>query len=86
MLGESEDFGTAVQGRRTAMTKFIEVHRNGASYLINLAHVEEIECDTDGNCTIYFAFSVPYPNAIVQDSIMPDETYDQIKSKILGGE
>ena len=68
------------------MTKFIEVHRNGASYLINLAHVEEIECDTDGSCTIYFAFSVPYPNAIVQDSIMPDETYDQIKSKILGGE
>ena len=68
------------------MTKFIEVHRNGASYLINLAHVEEIECDTDGNCTIYFAFSVPYPNAIVQDSIMPDETYDQIKNKIFGGE
>ena len=68
------------------MTKFIEVHLNGANYLINLAHVEEVKCDTDGSCTIYFAFSVPYPNAIVQDSIMPDETYDQIKSKILGGE
>ena len=68
------------------MIKFIEVHRNGASYLINLAHVEEIICNTKGECVIYFAFSVPYPNAIVQDSIMPDETYDQIKSKILGGE
>ena len=78
---------TTVKGKEAAaMTKFIEVHLNGASYLINLAHVEEILCDTDGNCTIYFAFSVPYPNAIVQDSIMPDETYDQIKSKILGGE
>ena len=41
------------------MTKFIEVHLNGVNYLINLAHVEEIVCDTDGNCTIYFAFSVP---------------------------
>ena len=66
------------------MTKFIEVHRNGASSLINLAHVEEVKCDTDGSCTIYFAFSVP--NAIEQDYIIPDETYDQIKSKILGGE
>ena len=66
------------------MTKFIEVHRKGASYLINLAHVEEVKCDTDGSCTIYFAFSVP--NAFEQDYIIPDETYDQIKSKILGGE
>ena len=66
------------------MAKFIEVHLNGGSYLINLAHVEEILCDTDGNCTIYFAFSVP--NAIEQDYIIPDETYDQIKSKIFGGE
>ena len=81
------DSATTVKGEEAAtMTKFIEVHLNGASYLINLAHVEEIECDTDGNCTIYFAFSVPYPNAIVQDSIMPDETYEQIKSKIFGGE
>lgn len=66
------------------MTKFIEVHRNGASYLINLAHVEEILCDTDGKCAIYFAFSVP--DAIEQDYLVPDETYEQIKSKILGGE
>ena len=66
------------------MTKFIEVHINGASYLINLAHVEKIECVTNGRCFIYFAFSVP--NAIEQDYIIPDETYDQIKSKILGGE
>ena len=65
------------------MTKFIEVHLNEASYLINLAHVEEVKCDTDGSCTIYFAFSVP--NAIEQDYIIPDETYDQIKSKIFGG-
>ena len=68
------------------MTKFIEVHLNGVNYLINLAHVEKIECGTDGSCTIYYAFSVPYPNGKVQDSIMPDETYDQIKSKIFGGE
>ena len=66
------------------MTKFIEVHLTGSSILINLAHVEEVKCDTDGSCTIYFAFSVP--NAIEQDYIIPDETYDQIKSKILGGE
>ena len=66
------------------MTKFIEAHLNGASCLINLAHVEEIICDTDGKCTIYFAYSIP--DAIEQDYIMPDETYDQIKRKILGGE
>lgn len=65
------------------MTKFIEVHFNGVSHLINLAHVEEIICDTDGKCTIYFAFSVP--DAIEQDYIVPDETYKQIKDKILGG-
>ena len=68
------------------MTKFIEVHLNGESCLINLAHVEEIICNTKGECVIYFAFSVPNPNAIEQDYMMPDETYDQIKSKILGGE
>ena len=66
------------------MTKFIEVHLNGVSYLINLTHVEEIICDTDGRCVIYFAFSVP--DAREQDYMIPDETYDQIKSKILGGE
>lgn len=66
------------------MTKFIEVHLNGGSYLINLAHVEEIICDTDGRCVIYFAFSIP--DAIEQDYIIPDETYEQIKSKIFGGE
>ena len=64
------------------MTKFIEVHLNGRSYLINLAHVEEILRDTDGNCTIYFAFSLP--DAIEQDYIVPEETYEQIKRKILG--
>lgn len=66
------------------MTKFIEVHFNGMRHLINLAHVEEIICDTDGKCTIYYAFSVP--DAIEQDYIIPDETYEQIKIKILGGE
>lgn len=66
------------------MTKFIEVHFNGMSHLINLAHVEEIICDTDGKCTIYYAFSVP--DAIEQDHIMPEETYEQIKSKIFEGE
>ena len=66
------------------MTKFIEVHLTGSSILINVAHVEEILCDTDGKCTIYFAYSVP--DAIEQDYIIPDETYDQIKSKIFGGE
>ena len=84
MLGKSEDFGTAAPERRTTMTKFIEVHLNRVNYLINLAHVEEVKCDTDGSCTIYFAFSVP--KAIEQDYIIPDETYDQIKSKIFEGE
>lgn len=65
------------------MTKFIEVHLNGASYLINLAHVEEILCDTNGKCNIYFSFSVP---VTASDYMIIDETYDQIKNKILGGE
>lgn len=66
------------------MTKFIEVHFNGMRHLINLAHVEEIICDTDGKCTIYYAFSLP--DTIEQDYIMPEETYEQIKSKIFEGE
>ena len=79
------DSATTVKGKKaTTMTKFIEVHLNGASYLINLAHVEEILCDTDGRCVIYFAFSIP--DAIEQDYIIPDETYDQIKRKIFEGE
>lgn len=70
--------------RRTTMTKFIEVHLTGSSLLINLAHVKLIEYNTDGICVIYFAFSVP--DVKYQDYIIPDETYDQIKSKILEGE
>lgn len=67
------------------MTKFIEVHDvNGKSNLINLAQVEQIECETNGRCVIYFAFSLP--DAIEQDYIVPKETYEQIKSKIFGGE
>ena len=66
------------------MTKFIEVHLTGSSLLINLAHVEEIICNTKGECVIYFAF--PTPNQTSKDFIIPDETYDQIKNKILGGE
>ena len=66
------------------MTKFIEVHLNGASYLINLAHVEGIICNTKGECVIYFAFSTP--NQTPKDFIIPDETYEQVKNKILGGE
>lgn len=66
------------------MPKFIEVHFNGMRHLINLAHVEEIISDTDGKCTIYYAFSVP--DAIEQDYIIPEETYEQIKSKIFEGE
>lgn len=66
------------------MTKFIEVHHLGMSIFINLAHVSEIECDTYGGCTIYFAFSISDAND--QAGITPDETYEQIKSKILGGE
>ena len=75
---------TAKGKERTTMTKFIEVHLNGASCLINLAHVEEIICNTKGECVIYFAF--PTPNQTSKDIIIPDETYDQIKSKIFGGE
>lgn len=66
------------------MTKFIEVHFNRKSFLINLAQVEQIECETDGRCVIYFAF--PVPDETYKDFIIPDETYEQIKSKILGGE
>ena len=66
------------------MTKFIEVHYCEMSYLINLAHVEEIICDTEGKCIIYFAFSIP--DATEQEYIIPDETYEQIKGKIFGGE
>ena len=78
------DSAITAKGKEAAtMTKFIEVHLTGSSILINLAHVEEIICNTKGECVIYFAF--PTPNQTSKDFIIPDETYEQIKNKILGG-
>ena len=39
------------------MTKFIEVHLTGSSILINLAHVEEIICNTKGGMRHLFCIS-----------------------------
>ena len=60
------------------MNRFIEVHKNGKPCLINTRWIEEIT----GN-TIYFAFTVP--QAIEQDYIKADETYEQLKELIWGG-
>ena len=57
------------------MNKFIQVHVNGVAHLINLAWVEEI---TQGNhgTTIYFAFNIP--DALEQDYLVVDESYEDL--------
>lgn len=57
------------------MNKFIEVHVNGKPHLINARWIEEIFDNA-----IYLAFSEP--NAIEQDYIETDETYEQLKELI----
>ena len=57
------------------MNEFIEVHVEGKRHLINTRWIEEI-C----NNTIYFAFSVP--DAVEQDYLKTDETYEQLKELI----
>ena len=63
------------------MAKFIEVtDLDGRKRLINTAWIEEIwECD---NATIYFACQAE--NMVAQDSLVVQESYAGIKSKIEG--
>lgn len=58
------------------MENFIEVHINEEKRLINLRLVEEIRENADGCATIYFAFNGP--NAIDQDYMKVDESYNEI--------
>lgn len=62
------------------MDQFIELHQNGEKRFINLRWVEEIREDKDCCVTIYFAFT--NPNAIKQDYLNVDESYDEIKRLI----
>lgn len=57
------------------MNKFIEVTVKGQRVLVNLDHVEDIR-DSDGECVIYYAFTCP--DAIDQDYIKPDQSYDEV--------
>lgn len=60
------------------MKGFIEItHKScGARRLINIRHIEEVIENADGACTIYMAFNVP--NAIEQDYIDTDKSFDEI--------
>ena len=63
------------------MAKFIEVtDLDGRKRLINTAWIEEI-WDGD-NATIYFAFQAE--NTIEQDSLVVQESYEEIKMKVWG--
>ena len=62
------------------MKGFIEVHINSVKRLLNVRQIEMVKEITDGSCIVYFAFNIPYP--AVQDSISPDESYDEIKRRI----
>ena len=58
------------------MSRFIKVHRKGRPHLINLDWVEEIRENR-----IYFAFNVP--NAVEQDYLEVDETFEQLLKMIV---
>lgn len=58
------------------MADFIEVHQLGKPRLVNLDWVEEI-WPTENGTQIYFAFTSP--DAVSQDFITTDESYDKIK-------
>jgi uncharacterized protein YlzI (FlbEa/FlbD family) len=63
------------------MAKLIEVtDLDGRKRLVNTAWIEEIwEGD---NATIYFAFNCP--NGVDQDSLVVQESYEEIKMKVWG--
>ena len=58
------------------MADFIEVHQLSKPRLVNLDCVEEI-WPTENGTQIYFAFASP--DAVSQDFITTDESYDKIK-------
>ena len=61
--------------------KFIEVHIKGAPWLVNLDYVEQIS--KDGNrAMIYLAFNIP--DAVEQDSMSIDESYEWLRDRIWG--
>lgn len=62
------------------MCKFIEVNAYKRKILINLDHVEQVESSDDGSCTIYQCYADK--NAIEQDYIKPNESYEQIRTMI----
>lgn len=64
------------------MDQFIELHQNCEKRFINLRWVEEIREDEDCCVTIYFAFT--NPNAVEQDYLKVDESYDEVKRLIWG--
>ena len=64
------------------MEQFIEVHIKQEKRLINLRWVEEIHENQDGSATIYFAFNCP--NAIDQDYMKVDESYNEVFRKFGG--
>lgn len=62
------------------MNNFIEIKdKKGNWHYININHIEEV-AETEKGCTIYFAFSVP--DAIEQDYIETDKSYDDVKIMI----
>ena len=60
---------------------FITVHSKGKEALINVDWIEMVVEEDDGSCTIYFSFNLP--NADEQDYTKPEESYLDIKRKIL---
>lgn len=62
------------------VAKFIELHVQGCPIMVNLDHVEQIVCHDNGSCTIYQCFTIP--NGLEQDFIMPDESYEKVRTII----
>jgi hypothetical protein len=64
------------------MAKFIEVTYCGGKVMLNTEIIEEV-IEEQGRTVIYLAFNCP--NAIDQDYISVEESYQQIREMLMGG-
>lgn len=63
------------------MAKFIEVTCGDDKWLLNVNIIEQVKGDRF-NSTIYLAFNCP--DAIEQDYIVVEESYDKIREMLMG--
>ena len=64
------------------MAEFIEVTCGDDKWLLNVNIIEQVKGSSFG-ATIYLAFNCP--NAIEQDYIVVEESYEKVREMLMGG-